>query len=243
MKGRVNSIGSRNVAKLQKRNMQSPTFSRRLVAEFIGATILLATIVGSGIMAERLSGGNVAIALLANTIAIAAALLSLIVMLGPISGAHMNPAVSLSATLQGDLPKLEGAVYSLVQMTGALTGVALANLMFGLPVFTTATHVRNGVGMWLGELIATFGLIGIVITVGRRGNVLQTAVAVAAYISAAIWFTSSTSFANPAVTIARTLTDTFTGIRPIDAPAFVIAQVIGTVAAVKAFAWLDPKDS
>ena len=223
--------------------MQSPTFSRRLVAEFFGTTILLATVVGSGIMAERLSGGNAAVALLANTIAIGSALLSLILVLGPISGAHMNPAVSLSATLLGDLPKMEGAAYSLVQLAGALTGVALANLMFDLPVFTTATKVRTGAGIWLGELIATFGLIAIVITVGRRGNVLQTAVAVAAYISAGIWFTSSTSFANPVVTIARTLSDTFTGIRPSDAPAFVIAQVIGAVTATKVFAWLDRTDS
>jgi glycerol uptake facilitator-like aquaporin len=221
--------------------MQSPTLSRRLVAEFLGTTLLLVAVVGSGIMAERLAGGNVAIALLANTIAIGSALVFLIIMLGPISGAHMNPAVSLSATLLGDLPKLDGAVYALVQVVGGLTGVVLANLMFDLPAIAASTKARTGIGIWIGELIATFGLIGVVITVGRRGNVGQTAAAVAAYISAGIWFTSSTSFANPAVTIARTMTDSFTGIRSADAPIFIILQLVGAVAGTTVFEWLSPE--
>ena len=221
--------------------MQSPTLSRRLVAEFLGTTLLLVAVVGSGIMAERLAGGNVAVALLANTVAIGSALVFLIIMLGPISGAHMNPAVSLSATLLGDLPKLDGAVYALVQVVGGLTGVVLANLMFDLPAIAASTKARTGIGIWIGELIATFGLIGVVITVGRRGNVGQTAAAVAAYISAGIWFTSSTSFANPAVTIARTMTDSFTGIRSADAPIFVILQLVGAVAGTTVFEWLSPE--
>ena len=221
--------------------MQSPTLSRRLVAEFLGTTLLLVAVVGSGIMAERLAGGNVAVALLANTVAIGSALVFLIIMLGPISGAHMNPAVSLSATLLGDLPKLDGAAYALVQVVGGLTGVVLANLMFDLPAFAASTKARTGIGIWIGELIATFGLIGVVITVGRRGNVGQTAAAVAAYISAGIWFTSSTSFANPAVTIARTMTDSFTGIRSADAPIFIILQLVGAVAGTTVFEWLSPE--
>jgi len=219
--------------------MQSPTLSRRLVAEFLGTTLLLVAVVGLGIMAERLAGGNVAVALLANTVAIGSALVFLIIMLGPISGAHMNPAVSLSATLLGDLPKLDGAAYALVQVVGGLTGVVLANLMFDLPPFASSTKARTGIGIWIGELIATFGLIGVVITVGRRGNVGQTAAAVAAYISAGIWFTSSTSFANPAVTIARTMTDSFTGIRSADAPIFIILQLVGAVAGTTVFEWLS----
>ena len=227
--------------KAQKQNMQSPTLSRRLVAEFLGTTLLLVAVVGSGIMAERLAGGNVAVALLANTVAIGSALVFLIIMLGPISGAHMNPAVSLSATLLGDLPKLDGAAYALVQVVGGLTGVVLANLMFDLPAFAASTKARTGIGIWSGELIATVGLIGGVITVGRRGNVGQTAAAVAAYISAGIWFTSSTSFANPAVTIARTMTDSFTGIRSADAPIFIILQLVGAVAGTTVFEWLSPE--
>ena len=213
---------------------------RRLAAEFIGTAMLLAAIVGSGIMAERLSGGSVAVALLANTIATGAALVALIFTFAPISGAHFNPAVTLSEVLNGTIKWKDAVGYIFAQIIGALSGVAVANLMFDLPVFFVSTKVRTGPSQWLGEFVATFGLIAVIAGCSRLQRAVVIPFAVAAYITAAIWFTSSTSFANPAVTIARTLSDTFTGIRPIDAPAFMIAQIMGTIAAAIIFRWLIP---
>jgi len=213
---------------------------RRYISEVIATAFLMMTIVGSGIMAERLSGGNIAVALLANTLAIAGALTALILAFAPISGAHMNPVVSLMSAINGELTWRDAAFYSSVQITGALTGVAVANMMFDLPVFFYSQKARTGAGIWLGEFVATFGLIGVIIAVSRRHKPLPTALAVAAWIAAAIWFTSSTSFANPAVTIARTLSDTFTGIRPTDAPVFILIQLIGGTTATLVFRWLVP---
>lgn len=215
--------------------------SRRLVAEFIGTAILLAAVVGSGIMAERLSGGNVAVALLANTIAIGAALLALIFTFAPISGAHFNPAVTLWSVLNGETPLRDAASYLVVQISGAIFGVGIANLMFDLPFLLVSTKQRTGAPLWLGEFVATFGLIGVIHACSRLQRSFVVPVVVAAYISAAIWFTSSTSFANPAVTLARSLSDTFTGIRPVDVPGFIVAQLLGTFAATVVFRWLVPK--
>lgn len=215
---------------------------RRLAAEFLGTAGLLAAVVGSGIMAERLAGGNVAIALLANTLATGAALVALILTFAPVSGAHFNPAVSVSAALNGDSPWREMSLYFVVQILGAVAGVAVANAMFDLPAFFASTKVRTGAGQWLGEFIATFGLVAVIIAVGRRHKPLPTALAVAAYITAAYWFTSSTSFANPAVTVARSLSDTFAGISPANVPAFIAAQLAGAVASSFLFNWLVPKN-
>jgi len=222
--------------------MTPESLSRRLTAEFVGTALLICAVVGSGIMAERLAGGNVAIALLANTIAIGAALVSLILMFALVSGAHFNPVVSLSAAINGEGRWREMSLYAIVQIFGAVTGGIVTHLMFGLPLLMTGTKVRTGAGLFVGEFVATFGLVGLIIAVSRRHDVTAVALAVAAYISAAVWFTSSTSFANPAVTIARTMTDTFVGIRPADAPAFIAAQILGGVAASFVFAWLVPKN-
>ncbi len=222
--------------------MGNETIARRLVAEFIGTAMLLCAVVGSGIMAERLAGGNVAVALLANTIATGAALVALILMFAPISGAHFNPVVSLSGALRGDNKWSDAFLYTLIQIAGALIGVAVANVMFGLPAFFASTKVRTGFGQWLGEFVASFGLIGLIIAVSRRHKIFSVPVAVAAYITAAYWFTSSTSFANPAVTIARSLSDTFAGIQPIDAPGFIAAQLLGAILATYLFDWLVPKE-
>ncbi len=216
---------------------------RRLVAEFIGTAGLLAAVVGSGIMAERLAGGNVAVALLANTLATGAALAALILAFASVSGSHFNPVVSLASALNGELAWRDTLLYSLAQFSGALFGVAVANAMFDLPLFFVSQKARTGFGQWLSELVATFGLVGVIIAVSRRHKVLPTALAVAAYIMAAIWFTSSTSFANPAVTIARSFSDTFTGIRPVDVPAFIAAQLIGGISAAYLFNWLVPKET
>lgn len=218
-----------------------PNILRRSVAEFLGTAFLLMAVVGSGIMAERLSGGNSALALLANTVATGAALLFLILAFAPVSGAHFNPIVSLSSALHHDLSWNDLFVYVTTQIAGAMTGVATANLMFGLPAFFASTKIRSGPEQWLGEFIASFGLVGVIIAVSRRHNVIAVALSVAAFITAAYWFTSSTSFANPAVTIARSLSDTFTGIRPADAPAFIVAQIAGGLAAAYLFDWLVPK--
>ena len=218
------------------------TLLKRSITEAIGTAFLLAAVVGSGIMAERLSGGNQAIALLANTIATGTVLMCLIAALSPISGAHLNPAVSLADALQGGLPWREIPAYWFGQILGALAGVALANAMFGLPFFFVSHHVRSGPLQWLGEFIATFGLLVVIWgCVRSRSHLL--AFAVAAYITAAYWFTSSTSFANPAVTIARSLSDTFAGIRPVDAPAFVVAQFLGAISATLVVSWLLPTRS
>jgi glycerol uptake facilitator-like aquaporin len=210
---------------------------KRCVAECLGSAFLLAGVVGSGIMAERLSGGNVAIALLAYTIATGGVLMFLIAALGPISGAHFNPAVSFAHAMRRRLPWKELPANVGAQHAGALIGVATANVMFGLPLFTASRHARSGPAQWLGEFVATFGLL-VVIWGCVRFRSAFVPFAVAAYIVGAYWFTSSTSFANPAVTIARSLSDTFAGIRPQDTPGFVVAQLLGAVGATLLFAWL-----
>ncbi|HEY1149086.1 MAG TPA: MIP/aquaporin family protein [Pseudoduganella sp.] len=218
------------------------TLARRLTAEALGTALLLAVVVGSGIMAERLAGGNVAIALLANAIATGAGLVALILMFGPVSGAHFNPAVTLSEAWQRNMPAREVMPYIVVQIVGAFAGVAAAHGMFGEPMFFASEHVRAGPAQWWSEFIATFGLIGVIIGC-TRSRPTVTPFAVAAYITAAYWFTSSTSFANPAVTLARAASNTFAGIRPVDAPAFIAAQLAGTAAATALFDWLYPVDA
>ncbi len=204
---------------------------RRLLAEFLGTLLLLATVVGSGVMGMDLSDGNKGVALLANAGATAGMLYVLIVLLGPVSGAHMNPAVSLVARLQGELRSRELAGYVLAQVAGAVAGVVLAHLMFGLDVVQPGEHVRSGPSQWLSEAVATFGLL-LTILLGLRQRPAAIPVLVAAYIFAAYWFTASTSFANPAVTLARSMTRTFAGIRPDDVPGFVAAQLAGAVLAL-----------
>lgn len=212
---------------------------RRAFAEGLGTALLLATIVGSGIMGERLSGGNVAIALLANALATGAGLVALISTFGPISGAQFNPAVTFAAALQGEVRWRDVPVYVLAQVGGACAGVAVAHVMFGEAVFSASTHARAGAAQVTSEFVATFGLVS-VIWGCVRGRADAVPYAVAAYITAAYWFTSSTSFANPAVTLARSLSDTFAGIRPVDAPAFVAVQLVGAAAATAVFRWLTP---
>lgn len=222
--------------------MNSVTLSRKLVAEFLGTALLLAVVVGSGVMAQNLSAGNTAIALLANTIATGAGLIALILMFGPLSGAHFNPAVSLVDFLQKNLTPTLFSLYFVVQILGAFAGVAAAHWMFDLPSFFASTHVRTGIAQWWSEGIATFGLIAVIISTSRsRPSV--TPFAVAAYITAAYWFTSSTSFANPAVTLARAASDTFAGIRPADSLGFIVAQCSGAVLAYLLFNWLYPLSS
>jgi glycerol uptake facilitator-like aquaporin len=218
------------------------TLLKRIVAEFLGTAFLLAVVVGSGIMAQTLSGGNTALALLANTLATGAGLIALILMFGNVSGAHFNPVVSLSEAWQKNLPAQLVFPYILAQIIGAVAGVAAAHGMFDLPMFFASTHVRTGASQWWSECIATFGLIAVIISTSRT-RPATTPFAVAAYITAAYWFTSSTSFANPAVTLARALTDTFAGIRPIDAPGFIVAQLVGAAGATVLFNWLYPKSS
>jgi len=218
------------------------TLARRLTAEALGTGLLLAVVVGSGIMAERLAGGNVAIALLANAIATGAGLVALILMFGPVSGAHFNPAVTMSEAWQRNMPKREVMPYLAVQTVGAFAGVAAAHGMFGEPMFFASEHVRAGPSQWWSEFIATFGLIGVIIGCSRSRPTV-TPFAVAAYITAAYWFTSSTSFANPAVTLARAASNTFAGIRPVDAPGFIAAQLAGMAAATALFGWLYPVDA
>ncbi len=195
-----------------------------LAAEAIGSLLLAATVVGSGVMAERLAGGNLAIALLANTGATVAVLATLIALLGPLSGAHFNPAVSLVQAVRGKLAWPDAAAYGLVQVAGCCAGVLLAHAMFDLPWLQASSHVRAGWSQWLAEAVATFGLILVVL--GHR-RAQDAAWMVAAWIGAAYWFTASTSFANPAITIARSLSDTFAGIRPLDVPGFIVAQFVG----------------
>lgn len=215
------------------------TLAKRIVAEGLGSAFLLAIVVGSGIMAERLAGGNVALALLANALATGAGLLALILMFGTISGAHFNPVVTLSEAWQGNLAGAHVAPYLAAQIGGAFAGVACAHLMFGEPLFFASQHVRTGAGQWWSECVATFGLVGVIIGCARSRPGL-TPLAVAAYITAAYWFTASTSFANPAVTLARCASDTFAGIRPVDAPAFIAAQLLGGSLATLLFCWLYP---
>ena len=212
---------------------------RRAVAEAVGTAFLLAAVVGSGIMGERLAGGNIAIALLANTIATGAALVALILTFGPISGAHMNPAVTLAAAFQSDLPWREVPGYVVAQLIGAFGGVAAAHRMFDQPLFFASHHVRAGNSQLWSEFVATFGLLSVIWGCSRtRPSVVPFAVG--AYITAAYWFTASTSFANPAVTLARSVTDTFAGIRPADVPGFVVAQLAGAAAATLLSRWLTP---
>lgn len=215
------------------------SLARRAAAEAVGTAFLLAAVVGSGVMGERLAGGNLAIALLANTLATGAALVALILTYGSISGAHFNPAVTLADASQGGIAWREASLYILAQVAGAFAGVAAANTMFGLPVFFASRHARNGGAQLFSEFIASFGLLAVIWGCVRvRASLVPFAVA--AYITAAYWFTSSTSFANPALTLARSASDTFTGIRPIDVPGFIVAQLLGAAAATAMFRWLFP---
>jgi len=216
------------------------SLSRRLVAEGLGTAFLLAVVVGSGIMAERLAGGNVAIALLANTVATGAGLVALILTFGPISGAHFNPAVTLADAWQGGLAWKHVPAYLTAQIIGAFAGVAAAHLMFGEPLFFASQHERSGLAQLWSEFVATFGLLA-VIWGCVRSRASAVPFAVGAYITAAYWFTASTSFANPAVTLARAASDSFAGIRPIDAPGFIVAQLLGALAATALFRWLLPE--
>jgi glycerol uptake facilitator-like aquaporin len=212
---------------------------RRLAAEFIGTALLVATVVGSGVMAERLANGNLALALLANTIATGAILVALIFTFGGISGGHFNPVVSLMDAFERGLPWRETPYYVAAQILGGITGSIVAHLMFGLPPIFFSQHVRSGSSQAFSEFVATFGLLCVIWGCSRlRSNAVPFAVA--AYITAAYWFTASTSFANPAVTVARSVSDTFAGIRPADAPAFVAAQFLGGFAATLLFRWLIP---
>jgi glycerol uptake facilitator-like aquaporin len=212
---------------------------RRAVAEFVGTAFLLAAVVGSGIMGDRLSGGNIAIALLANTIATGAALVALILTFGPISGAHFNPAVTLADALEGGLGWREVPVYIAAQIGGAFAGVAGAHLMFDEPIFSASQHIRSGNAQLFSEFIATFGLLSVIWGCARLRSA-AVPFAVGAYITSAYWFTASTSFANPAVTLARAASNTFAGIRPSDTPGFIVAQLAGAVAATFLFRWLAP---
>lgn len=214
--------------------------ARRLAAEAIGTMFLLATVVGSGIMGESLAGGNNAIALLGNTLPTGAILVVLILMLGPVSGAHFNPAVTLSFFAQGQISRLDALAYIVVQCLAAIIGVWLAHLMFEQSIFMLSQNTRTGGGQWVAEITATFGLV-ITIIACVRHHADAVAYAVGLYITAAYWFTASTSFANPAVTIARTLTDTFSGIRPMDAPVFILCQIIGALLATWISLWLFGK--
>jgi glycerol uptake facilitator-like aquaporin len=217
----------------------SANLTRRAVAEALGTAFLLAMVVGSGIMGERLAGGNVGVALLANTLATGAGLVTLILTFGSISGAHFNPAVSIADATQGGLAWRDVPVYVTAQVAGAFVGVAVAHVMFGEPLFFASTHARAGMPQLVSEFVATFGLLA---TIWGTVRTRPTAVpfAVGAYITAAYWFTSSTSFANPAVTLARAASNTFAGIRPGDAPGFIVAQLLGATAATTTFAWLVP---
>ncbi|HEY4776477.1 MAG TPA: MIP/aquaporin family protein [Candidatus Acidoferrales bacterium] len=215
------------------------TLLRKIISEFLGTGFLVAAVVGSGIMGERLAAGNVAIALLANTIATGAALFALILAFGPISGGHFNPAVTFVDAMERGVSWMVTACYIPAQCAGGICGAVAAHLMFGLPAISVSTHARNGSAQAFSEFVATFGLICVIWGCARQRSGM-VAFAVAAYITAAYWFTSSTSFANPAVTIARSLSDTFTGIRPVDVPVFVAVQFVGAIAATFLFRWLVP---
>jgi glycerol uptake facilitator-like aquaporin len=215
------------------------TLSRRLTSEFLGTAFLVTAVVGSGIMGERLASGNVAIALLANTIATGAALVVLILTFGPISGAHFNPAVTLVDMIEGGLRWSEAAYYIIAQCVGAIAGTIAAHLMFKLPIISFSQHARSGSAQLFSEFVATFGLLSVIWGCTRtRAGIVPFAVGL--YITAAYWFTASTSFANPAVTIARSFSDTFVGIRPGDVLGFIAAQIAGALAATFLFRWLAP---
>jgi glycerol uptake facilitator-like aquaporin len=212
-----------------------------VAAEAVGTALLLAAVVGSGIMGERLAGGNVAVALLANTIATGAALVALILTFGPISGAHFNPAVTLADAAQGGVAWSDVPSYLGAQVVGAFAGVAAAHVMFELPLFFASQHVRSGPAQMFSEFVATFGLLAVIWGCARGHVPVVVPFAVAGYITAAYWFTASTSFANPAVTLARSASDTFAGIRPADTPGFIVAQLLGAAAATGLFHWLLAK--
>jgi glycerol uptake facilitator-like aquaporin len=214
-----------------------PNLLRRLVCEGLGTALLLTAVVGSGIMAQKLSGGNAALALLCNTIPTGAILTVVILVFGPLSGAHFNPAVSITFALRRELPWMEAAGYVALQIIGGLFGVWIAHLMFELPVWQVSLNARTGIGQWLAEFVATFGLVLTILGCVAR-NAAAVPYAVGLYITSAYWFTASTSFANPAVTIARSLSDTFAGIAPSAAPAFIIAQLAGMLFAVILSRWL-----
>lgn len=215
-----------------------PSLAQSLVAEALGTAFLLIAIVGSGILGERLGAGNVALALLANALATGAALYALIVWLAPLSGAHFNPLVTLVLALRGDIAPRVAAFYVPTQLAGALAGVAVADAMFDVPLYALSSHLRSGPSQWLSEFLVTFGLIGMVWTCSRlRPSAL--AGVVATYIGGGFWFTA-TDFANPAVALARALTDTFSGIRPVDVPGFLAAELLGALTAVSLFRWLVP---
>lgn len=219
--------------------MSTTSLQRRVTAEFVGTLFLVATVIGSGIMAERLAGANVALALLANTIATGAILVALIFTFGGVSGAHFNPAVTVADALEHGMSWREVPAYIVAQCSGGLAGAAVAHLMFGLPLFSLSRHARSGSAQVFSEFVATFGLLAVIWGCSRvREN--SVPFAVGAYITAAYWFTSSTSFANPAVTIARGLSDTFAGIRPIDVPFFIVAQMCGAIASTVLIRWLIP---
>ena len=221
--------------------MVHPSLAQSYAAEALGTAILLATVVGSGIMAENLAGGNVAIALLGNTIPTGAILVVLITILGPISGAHFNPAVSLAMCLTGRMPWPQLLPFTLCQIVGAIIGVWIAHAMFDFSILQFSTKMRWGSGQWVAEVVATFGLL-FTIFGGLRYNPPAIPLAVGLYITSAYWFTASTSFANPAVTIARALTDTFSGIAPVAAPVFVAMQIVGAVSATYLCRWLFAND-
>ena len=217
------------------------SLSRRVVAELIGTALLVAAVIGSGIMAERLSNGNMGLALLANTIATGAALVALILTFGPISGAHFNPAVTVSDAFVGGISRGAASLYVIAQCVGGVLGAAKAHLMFSAPLYSLSVHARSGGAQIFSEFVAAFGLMS-VIWGSSKARPTAVPFAVGAYITAAYWFTASTSFANPAVTLARAFSNTFAGIRPVDVPAFVIAQFVGALAATALFRWLLPRD-
>lgn len=219
--------------------MPCMSLAKRATAEALGTALLLATVVGSGIMAQELSAGNTALALLANTLATGASLVALILTFGPVSGAHFNPAVTLADAIEDGIPWKETPVYIAAQLFGAVVGTISAHFMFQLPAITLSRHVRSGPSQIFSESVATFGLLCVIWGCSRLRS-STVAFAVGSYITAAYWFTASTSFANPAVTIARSLTDTFSGIRPVDVPGFLVAQLLGAIAATLLFRWLVP---
>jgi glycerol uptake facilitator-like aquaporin len=218
--------------------MTPPSLSKRVVAEMLGTALLVATVVGSGIMGESLSAGNVAIALLANTIATGAALVALILTFGPISGAHLNPVVTLGMAMRKLMPWSEVTFYVGSQFVGGVMGTLLAHVMFGKELYSLSHHQRSGFALLVSEFVAAFGLLCVIWGCLKIRSALAVPIAVASYITAAYWFTASTSFANPAVTVARSITDTFSGIRPVDVPGFILAQVAGAIAATLLFGWL-----
>jgi len=222
--------------------MNESELTRRLAAEMLGTALLLATVVGSGIMAEALAGGNAAIALLGNTIPTGAILVVLITIFAPISGAHFNPAVTLSFVVRREITIGAAIAYIAVQIAGGCIGTWAAHLMFAQDLLQFSSHQRTGSAQWFSEAVATFGLVATILgTLNRRPEAV--AYMVGLYITAAYWFTASTSFANPAVTLARSLTDTFSGIYPAHAPGFVLAQLVGALAATAVFGWLTPRQS